>query len=138
MHIQILVSRKDATNSIKLSPLNNSKGKNELHSKKVGQFDRTAFKQNAEMLFDKAFGYEREIKETFKYANTLKHGSYEQKREVKESQEKQVKQQQQHNHHNQGGILNTLLGKVAEDYMPIIPKRRKKKKKHEQNQGFGL
>ena len=93
MHIQIIVSRKDATNSIKLSPLNNSKGKNQLHSQKVGQFDRTAFKQTAEMLFDKAFGYERELKETFKYANTLKHGSYEQKREMKESQEKQFKQQ---------------------------------------------
>ncbi len=138
MHIQIIVSRKDTTNSIKLSPLNNSKGKNELHSQKVGQFDRTAFKQTAEMLFDKAFGYEREIKETFKYANTLKHGSYEQKCEMKESQEKQVKQQQQHNHHNQGGILNTLLGKVSEDYMPSIPQRRKKKKKHEHSQGFGL
>jgi hypothetical protein len=138
IHIQILVSRKDATNSIKLSPLNNSKGKNELHSQKVGQFDRTAFKQNAERLFDKAFGYERELKETFKYANTLKHGSYEQKREMRESQEKQVKQQQQHSHHNQVGILNTLLWKVSDDYMPSIPKRRKNKKKHQHNQGFGL
>lgn len=138
LHIQIVVSRKDATNSIKLSPLNNSKGKNQLHSQKVGQFDRTAFKQTAEMLFDKAFGYEREIKETFKYANTLKHGSYEQKREMKEGQEKQVKQQQQHSHHNQGGILNTLLGKVSEDYMPNIQQRRKKKKKHEHSHGFGL
>lgn len=127
MHIQIIVSRKDATNSIKLSPLNNSKGKNELHSQKVGQFDRTAFK-TAEKLFDKAFGYEREIKETFKYANTLKHGSYEQKLEMKESQEQHVKQQQQHSHHNQGGILNTLLGKVSEDYMPNIPQRRRRKR----------
>jgi hypothetical protein len=138
MHIQILVSRKDATNSIKLSPLNNSKGKNQLHSQKVGQFDRTAFKQAAEMLFDKAFAYEREVKDTFKYANTLKNGSYEQKREMKESQERQVKQQQQHSHHNQGGILSTLLGKVSEDYMPGVPKRRKKKKKHEHSQGLGL
>ncbi|MBC7913574.1 MAG: molybdopterin-guanine dinucleotide biosynthesis protein MobB [Pyrinomonadaceae bacterium] len=138
MHIQIIVSRKDATNSIKLSPLNNSKGKNQLHSQKVGQFDRTAFKQSAETLFDKAYGYERELKETFTYANTLKHGSYEQKREMKESHEKQVKQQQQHSHHNQAGILNTLLRKVSEEYMPNIPQRRKKKKKNEHNQGLGL
>lgn len=138
MHIKIIVSRKDATNSIKLSPLNNSKGKNQLHSQKVGQFDRTAFMQSAENLFDKVFGYEQELKETFKYANTLKHGSYEQKREMKESQEQQVKQQQQHNHHNQAGILNTLLGKVSEDYIPNIPKRRKKKKKYEHQQGLGL
>jgi hypothetical protein len=137
MHIQIIVSRKDATNSIKLSPLNNSKGKNAVHSKKVGQFDRTAFKHTAEKLFDKAFGYERELKETFKYANTLKHGSYEQKRQMKESQEQQVKQRQ-HYHHNQDGILTSLLGKVSEDYIPNIPKRRKKKKKHNHSQGLGL
>lgn len=132
MHIQIIVSRKDATNSIKLSPLNNSKGKNQLHSQKVGQFDRTAFKQTAEKLFDKAFGYERELKETFKYANILKHGSYEQKRELQE------KPQGMQNNHCQVGILNTLLGKVSEDYMPNIPQRRKKKKKHEHRQGLGL
>lgn len=132
MHVQIIVSRKDATNSIKLSPLNNSKGKNQLHSQKVGQFDRTAFKQTAEKLFDKTFGYERELKETFKYANTLKHGSYEQKREIQE------KQQKMQNNHYQTGILNTLLGKVSEDYMPNIPHRRKKKKKNEHRQGLGL
>ena len=132
MHIQIIVSRKDATNSIKLSPLNNSKGKNQLHSQKVGQFDRSAFKQTAEKLFDKTFGYKRELKETFKYANTLKHGSYEQKREIKE------KQQGMQNNHYQVAILNTLLGKVSEDYMPNIPQRRKKKKKYEQRQGLGL
>ena len=129
MHIQIIVSRKDATNSIKLSPLNNSKGKNQLHSQKVGQFDRTAFKQSAEKLFDKTFGYERELKETFKYANTLKHGSYEQKREI---------QQGMQSNHSKIEILNTLLGKVSEDYMPNIPQRRKKKKKHEHHQGLGL
>ncbi len=81
MHVQIIVSRKDASNSIKLSPLNNSRGKNQAHSLKVGQFDRTAFKQSAEKRFDKIFGYERELKETFKYANTLKHGNYEQRLE---------------------------------------------------------
>jgi hypothetical protein len=38
MHVQVIVSRKDASNSIKLSPLNNSKGTNAVHSQKVGQF----------------------------------------------------------------------------------------------------
>lgn len=86
MHVQIIVSRKDASNSIKLSPLNNSKGTNAEHSLKVGQFDRVAFKQVTESLFDKTFGYDREIGESFRYANTLKHGSYEQKEELKEQQ----------------------------------------------------
>ena len=96
MHIQIIVSRKDASNSIKLSPLNNSRGKNQTHSLKVGQFDRVAFKQATEKRFDKMFNYERELKETFKYANTLKHGDYEQRLELKEEErkEQQLKQQQ--------------------------------------------
>jgi hypothetical protein len=45
IHVQVIVSRKDITDSIRLSPLNNSRGKNVEHSLKVGQFDRVAFKQ---------------------------------------------------------------------------------------------
>jgi len=96
MHVQIIVSRKDITDSIRLSPLNNSRGKNAAHSLKVGQFDRVAFKQAAERTFDQTFNYDRELKETFKYANTLKHGDYEQRLELKEEErkEQQLKQQQ--------------------------------------------
>ncbi|HZY39383.1 MAG TPA: DUF5712 family protein [Mucilaginibacter sp.] len=84
MHIQIIVSRKDASNSIKLSPLNNSRGSNKEHSLKIGQFDRLAFKQSAENLFDALFSYHRDLKETFQYANTMLHGDYDQKQELME------------------------------------------------------
>lgn len=84
MHVQIIVSRKDITNNIRLSPLNNSRGTNAAHSLKVGQFDRVAFKQKAEKEFDQTFDYDRELKETFNYSNILKNGSYEQKLEIKE------------------------------------------------------
>ena len=96
MHVQIIVSRKDITDSIRLSPLNNSRGKNVAHSLRVGQFDRSAFKQAAERTFDKAFGYDRELKETFRYANTLKNGSCEQKLEMRadEKKEQELKRQQ--------------------------------------------
>lgn len=111
MHVQIIVSRKDASNSIKLSPLNNSKGKNAAHSQKVGQFDRVAFKQLSEDLFDRMFDYDREVKESFKYANTLKHGTYEQKEEVKEQHHKQqankVAIEQGHGHET--SLIDTLL-----------------------------
>lgn len=83
MHVQVIVSRKDASNSIKLSPLNNSKGKNAAHSLKVGQFDRVAFKQSAESLFDQLFDYPRTLDESFKYANALKNGSYEESKQMK-------------------------------------------------------
>lgn len=83
MHVQVIVSRKDKTNCFKLSPLNNSKGKNAEHSLKVGQFDRVAFKQEAEKLFDGLFGYERSLQESFKYANTMKNGDYDSRQEMK-------------------------------------------------------
>lgn len=111
MHLQIIVSRKDASNSIKLSPLNNSKGTNAAHSQKVGQFDRVAFKQMSEALFDQMFDYDREVKESFKYANTLKHGTYEQKEEVKElsriEQANKVVIEQGHSHG--ASLIDTLL-----------------------------
>jgi len=145
MHVQIIVSRKDASNSIKLSPLNNSKGKNAAHSQKVGQFDRVSFKQAAEKLFDQMFHYERSIEESFRYANTLKHGSYEQKQEIKTEQ--RVRQTQkipsvsiQRNHNE--GLLDILLKNKGQDNgAPPVDggKRRKKKRKpgHDRDQSQG-
>lgn len=78
-HIQVIVSRKDLTNKIKLSPMNSSRGRNVEHSKKIGQFDRVAFKQCGEHLFDKEFGFERGLKETMAYANIQKNGTLEQR-----------------------------------------------------------
>jgi hypothetical protein len=75
LHVQVIVSRKDATNTIKLSPMNTSRGKNEEHSKKMGQFDRVAFKQCGETLFDSLFEFDRKLKETMAYANAHKNGS---------------------------------------------------------------
>jgi hypothetical protein len=75
MHVQVIVSRKDATNKIKLSPMNTSRGKNEDHSKKMGQFDRVAFKQCGETLFDELFEFDRQLKDTMAYANVQKNGS---------------------------------------------------------------
>jgi hypothetical protein len=82
LHVQVIVSRKDATNTIKLSPMNTSRGKNEQHSKKMGQFDRVAFKQSGESLFDSLFEFDRELKDTMAYANTQKNGSLKEKLEM--------------------------------------------------------
>ena len=79
MHIQVIVSRKDITNTIKLSPMNKSKGRNTEHSKKMGQFDRSAFKASGERVFDEKFGFERSLTDTFRYANTQKNGNLEQR-----------------------------------------------------------
>jgi hypothetical protein len=77
-----IVSRKDATNLIKLSPMNTSRGRNEEHSKKMGQFDRVAFKQRGESLFDSLFEFDRQLKDTMAYANTQKNGSLQERVEM--------------------------------------------------------
>jgi hypothetical protein len=97
MHIQVIVSRKDITNTIKLSPMNKSKGRNTEHSKKMGQFDRSAFKASGEKVFDEKFGFERGLTETFRYANTQKNGSLEQRMALhseKRDQERKSKRTQ--------------------------------------------
>jgi hypothetical protein len=130
MHVQLIVSRKDASNSIKRSPLNNSRGTNKLHSQKVGQLDRVAFKQATESLFDKMFGYVRELKESFNYANALKHGSYEQKEQVRELQraEQVMKFGYEQGYHGKG-LLETLLDSnsgINIAHTPDIAKGRKR------------
>lgn len=82
MHVQVIVSRKDATNKIKLSPMNTSRGKNMEHSRKMGQFDRVAFKQSGESLFDRKFGFDRQLKETLAYANVQKNGKLVQREQL--------------------------------------------------------
>jgi hypothetical protein len=141
MHIQVIVSRKDASDSIKLSPLNNSRGGNEAHSQKVGQFDRVAFKQVGEDLFDGMFNYDRQIKESFKYANTLKHGSSKERAEVKELLQNKQARETGKDYGKGPNLLETLLKSQGQDYgAPVVDeswKRRKKKKRH-QDHGLGL
>jgi len=84
LHLQIIVSRKDITNKIRLSPMNKSRGKNAEHSKKLGQFDRVAFKNSGERLFDEQFGFQRPITETFKYANAQAKGNLKEKLAMRE------------------------------------------------------
>lgn len=82
MHVQIIVSRKDITNKTKLSPMNNSRGKNKKHSAKLGQFNRVAFKESGELLFDQMFGFDRSLKDSMNYALTMQNGNAEQKRAI--------------------------------------------------------
>ncbi len=82
MHIQIIVSRKDTTNKIKLSPMNTSRGKNQSHSAKLGQFDRVAFKESGEFIFDKMFEFNRSLEDSLHYKLIMKNGNAEQKRTI--------------------------------------------------------
>ena len=67
-HIHIIVSRKDASNSVSLSPGSKHKASEvEMHGKNVKRgFDRDAFFAKAEKTFDKSFGYNRNFAEAYK------------------------------------------------------------------------
>ena len=108
LHIQVIVSRRDISNKIKLSPKNSSKGRNAEHSKKMGQFDRMAFKQCGELLFDEQFGFARNLKDTLAYANILKNGTLQQREQLDVLLEASIKNYQSRS------VVNQLALGVAE------------------------
>ena len=155
MHVQIIVSRKDATNTIKLSPMNNSRGSNAEHSKKVGQFDRSAFKNSGERLFDEKFSFERYLTETFRYANTQKKGGLEDRiflqaekvkqqgnrkeRSLPKGQELEKSVKKTHLQEiPRTNYLNILFKPTEQDYGIVPMGKKKRKKKGELSQGLGL
>lgn len=73
MHAHIIVSRKDRSNTMKLSPKTNhrSTGKGAVK----GGFDRTDFFWKCETRFDLRTNYRRDIKESFEYLNAMKNGT---------------------------------------------------------------
>ena len=82
MHCHLIVSRKDQVNKKKLSPLTNHK--NTKNGVITGGFDRVNLFQQAEQGFDKLFGYNRQLSESFEYANTMKNGSISEQLELQE------------------------------------------------------
>ena len=82
MHCHLIVSRKDQSNKKKLSPLTNHK--NTQKGTVTGGFDRVNLFQQAEQGFDKLFGYDRQLSESFEYTNTMKNGSISEQIELQE------------------------------------------------------
>ncbi|GAB4019220.1 DUF5712 family protein [Spirosoma koreense] len=91
-HVHIIVSRTenltrfqqkkqageiDRKHPLKLSPATNHRTTSQ--GAVQGGFDRTAFKQAVEAQFDRQFGYDRPLTETFNYANTVQKGSQEER-----------------------------------------------------------
>lgn len=90
MHCHLIVSRKDQANKKKLSPLTNHK--NTKEGMVTGGFDRVNLFQQAEQGFDKLFGYNRQLSESFEYSNTMKNGSIDDKLKMQEQKLKEPKQ----------------------------------------------
>lgn len=154
LHVQVVVSRKDMTNRIRLSPMNTSRGKNIDHSKKLGQFDRSAFKASGERLFDQQFSFERGLEDTFHYANILKNGNLEQRLELQQQQSMLI----QANTPNKSfkpspelkvepayfksplptNFLEIALAKTGYDPAPTIRNKKRRKKSKQQQQELSL
>lgn len=77
LHVHIIVSRKDATNTFKLSPRTNHRRGSSGVIKRG--FDRDTFYRSCERVFDKATGFDRSLDKSYDYFNTMKHGSIEQR-----------------------------------------------------------
>ncbi len=67
-HIHIIVSRKDITNSVSLSPGSKYKASEVMMNGKTVKrgFDRDSFFAKAEQTFDKTFGYKRNYAESYR------------------------------------------------------------------------
>jgi hypothetical protein len=89
MHCHLIVSRKDQSNKIKISPLTNHR--NTKKGVITGGFDRTALFENVEKGFDKLFGYNRQLSETFEYCNMMKNGTVSDKLRMQERELKEPK-----------------------------------------------
>ena len=72
MHAHIIVSRKDATNTKKLSPQTNHRGSSKGAVK--SGFNRDEFYRKSEHTFDRGFNYDRDFKNSYDYQNTVKNG----------------------------------------------------------------
>lgn len=138
-HVQIIVSRKDITNRIKLSPMNKSRGRNRKHSQKIGQFDRSTFSASGERVFDEKFGFKRQLTETLRYADVMKNGTAEQKLLIQNERMRGLSTERQAFSHgiDRPGIseltekpsLLDILLRTEQDYSVTNFLRRKKKKK---------
>lgn len=116
MHCHIIVSRKDQSNKIKLSPLTNHK--NTKKGTVKGGFDRTNLFQTVEQGFDELFNYDRPLSESFEYYNIMKNGSIEdqlkmQQRECANTYVFENVQTQQHK-----SVGTTIQSNVPTDLQP--------------------
>ena len=96
LHAHVIVSRHDKTmenprNKISLSPLANAKNSITQHGEKIG-FDRTAFFQKGEQVFDKKFEYDRPKEQTFNHYNQEKKKTKVLKNEISGKLQGKIKQ----------------------------------------------
>ena len=79
-HLHAIVSRKTSGKhgpKMKISPLTNHR--HDTDGPIRGGFDRNAFAEKCEKIFDRLFSFERQVSKSFGYQNALAHGTVEDK-----------------------------------------------------------
>lgn len=96
MHAHVIISRKDMSNTKKISPQTNHRGTGKTGTAKGG-FNRSAFYSQSEQSFDERFTHDRDYRESYEYQNTMKNGSIQEKQIVinKAVQQEQTKEKEQ-------------------------------------------
>lgn len=89
LYAHIIVARQTKEKRISISPMTTHTGKKNCGNVKGG-FDRNEFRCKCEECFDKHFGYDRDVKDTFEYRNAMKNGTLE---EMRKQAERSVQQQ---------------------------------------------
>lgn len=121
MHCHLIVSRKDQSNKVKISPLTNHR--NTKKGVITGGFDRVSLFENVEKGFDRLFGYNRRLAETFEYCNTMKNGTVSDKLRMQERELKALEQDfagekkntaDMHKHENVKAQTNTNLKTISD------------------------
>ena len=79
MHVHIVISRKDRSNTYKLSPMTNHR-KGTTGVIKQG-FHRNDYYRECERIFDEHFKHNRAVEQSFDYCNAMRHGSEEERAE---------------------------------------------------------
>jgi hypothetical protein len=122
MHCHLIVSCKDQSNKKKLSPLTNHK--NTQKGTVKGGFDRKNLFQQAEQGFDKLFGYDRQLTESFEYYNTMKNDTISDQLKMQErkigqwqGQSRDWSRSHEHQHHPQ----NTVAGEKEKKQAINLP-----------------
>ncbi|MBR4977451.1 MAG: hypothetical protein IKY95_00690, partial [Bacteroidales bacterium] len=79
LHVHMIISRKDRSNTYKLSPMTNHR-KGTSGVIKHG-FHRNDYYRECERIFDEHFKHERSVEQSFDYCNAMRHGTEEERTE---------------------------------------------------------
>lgn len=109
----------------------------------MGQFDRSAFKQSGERVFDEQFSFDRGLDETFKYANAKKKGLLDERvamrtERIKDSTQYRPALKPEFTPVSADNQIKLSFGKAQSEAAPYIPIKKRKKRSKEQEQDQGL